>query len=137
MKTQLKRLIVISFCLITRCCANAQIKLPQIIRDSMVLQRDAKINIWGWALQGEKVTVKFNGKTYKATTGNDGKWMLQLPSIKAGGPYNMEISGKNKIVLHNILVGDVWLCAGQSNMEHQMKLHNVYYSKEIANANYP
>ena len=63
--------------------------------------------------------------------------MLQLAPMKAGGPYNMEISGKNKIVLHNILIGDVWVCAGQSNMEHQMKLHNVYYSKEIANANYP
>jgi sialate O-acetylesterase len=63
--------------------------------------------------------------------------MLQLAPMKAGGPYNMEISGKNKIVFHNILIGDVWVCAGQSNMEHQMKLHNVYYSKEIASANYP
>jgi sialate O-acetylesterase len=68
MKTQLKRLIVISFCLITTCFVNAQIKLSQIIRDSMVLQRDAKINIWGWASKGEKVTVKFNGKTYHTKT---------------------------------------------------------------------
>jgi sialate O-acetylesterase len=103
----------------------------------MVLQRDAKINIWGWALQGEKVTVKFNGKTYHTKTNDESKWMLQLAPMKAGGPYNMEISGKNKIVFHNILIGDVWVCAGQSNMEHQMKLHNVYYSKEIASANYP
>ena len=137
MKTQLKRLIVIFFCLMTTCFVNAQIKLSQIIRDSMVLQRDIKISIWGWASQGEKITVKFNSKTYHTKTNDESKWMLQLAPMKAGGPYKMEISGKNKIVLHNILIGDVWVCAGQSNMEHQMKLHNVYYSKEIANANYP
>ncbi len=115
----------------------AQIRLPQLIRDSMVLQRDAKINVWGWASKGEKVIVKFNNKTYKATTGNDGKWMLQLAPTKAGGPYMMEITGKNKITLHDILIGDVWLCSGQSNMVHQMRLHSVRYADEITNANYP
>ena len=70
--------------------SNAQIKLPQIIRDSMILQRDAKINIWGWASKGEKVSIQFNNKTYKTTTNDSGKWMLQLPSMKAGGPYTME-----------------------------------------------
>lgn len=114
---------------------KAQIKLPQIIRDSMILQRDIKINIWGWASNEEKITVKFNGKSYHTKT-NNGKWMLQLPAMKAGGPYTMEISGKNKIVLHDILIGDVWFCAGQSNMEHQMKLHIVKYASEIATANY-
>ena len=102
----------------------------------MILQRDAKINIWGWASRGEKISIQFNNKSYKTVTGNDGKWLLQLPSVKAGGPYTMEISGRNKIVLHDILIGDVWLCAGQSNMEHQMKLHAIKYSDEIANANY-
>ncbi|HWC52981.1 MAG TPA: hypothetical protein VG676_05310, partial [Chitinophagaceae bacterium] len=61
-----------------------QVKLPQMIRDSMILQRDTKINIWGWASKGEKVTVKFNGKTYKTKTGDNGKWMMQLPSMSAG-----------------------------------------------------
>ena len=65
----------------------------------MILQRDMKINIWGWASKGEKVSVKFNGKTYKTKTGNDGKWMVQLSPMKAGGPYTMDISGKNKITL--------------------------------------
>ena len=114
----------------------SQIKLPQIIRDSMILQRDIKINVWGWASKGERVSVKFNGKSYHTKTNDEGKWMLQLAPMKASGPYTMEISGKNKIVLHDILIGDVWVCAGQSNMEHQMKLHSVYYSKEISNANY-
>ncbi len=115
----------------------AQISLPEVIRDSMILQRDSKINIWGWASKKEKVNIKFNGKTYRTETGEDGKWKLQLSPMKAGGPYTMDISGKNKIILHDILIGDVWLCAGQSNMEHQMKLHSVYYPNEIPNADYP
>ncbi|HYJ65761.1 MAG TPA: sialate O-acetylesterase, partial [Parafilimonas sp.] len=101
----------------------------------MILQRDIKINIWGWASKGEKVTVKFNGKSYHTTTNDESKWMLQLSPMKAGGPYTMEISGKNKIVLDDILIGDVWFCAGQSNMEHQMKLHAINYADEITNAN--
>ncbi|MBG9377206.1 sialate O-acetylesterase [Panacibacter sp. DH6] len=116
----------------TRACAR--VKLPRIFRDSMILQRDAKINIWGWASNGEKISVKFNGRVYKTTTGNNGKWMLQLAPAQAGGPYTMQIAGSNKIILRDILIGDVWLCAGQSNMEHQMKLHAVRYAAEIATA---
>jgi sialate O-acetylesterase len=115
---------------------HAQIKLPLFFCDSMILQRDAKINIWGWASANEKVTIKFDGKTYKTKTADDGKWKLQLAPMKAGGPYTMELKGNNKIVLHDILIGDVWVCAGQSNMEHQMKLHAVLYADEIAHANY-
>lgn len=118
----------ISFC---------QVKLPQMVRDSMVLQRDTKINIWGWAAKDEKVSIKFNGKTYKTKTAADGKWLIVLPPMKAGGPYTMDITGRNKIKLKDILIGDVWFCSGQSNMVHQMKLHNVRYGDEIAKANYP
>ena len=114
-----------------------QVKLPRLVRDSMILQRDMKVNIWGWASKGEKVTVKFNGKTYKTKTGDDSRWMMQLPPMSAGGPYTMDITGKNKITLHDILIGDIWFCSGQSNMVHQMKLHSVRYPDEIANANYP
>ncbi|HXB06614.1 MAG TPA: sialate O-acetylesterase [Puia sp.] len=117
--------------------AAAQIKLPRLVRDSMVLQRDIKIPIWGWAAENERVSVRFDGKTYRSSAGRDGKWMLQLPAMKAGGPYTMEISGKNKIVLHDILIGDVWLCSGQSNMVHQLKLHSVRYPDAIAGAHYP
>jgi sialate O-acetylesterase len=133
----MKKLITIVFCFIITSSVSAQISLPQIIRDSMILQGDSKINIWGWASKGEKVSVKFNGKTYSTKTGDDGKWKVQLSPMKAGGPYTMDISGKNKITLHDILIGDVWFCAGQSNMVHQMKLHSVYYPNEIPNANYP
>lgn len=126
-----------SFLLLISAPIFAQVKLPRIIRDSMVLQRDAKINVWGWASTGEKVTIQFNHKTYKTTTNNKGKWTAQLAPVKAGGPYTMEISGKNKIVLTNILVGEVWLFSGQSNMEHLMRQHDVIYANEISKANNP
>ena len=103
----------------------------------MVLQRDTKLKLWGWASKGEKVTIRFNGKTTKTTTGQDGRWMATLPAMKAGGPYTMEISGKNKITLKDVLIGDVWFCSGQSNMVHQMVLHNITYARDIAEANYP
>jgi sialate O-acetylesterase len=114
----------------------SQVRLPQIIRDSMILQRDAKLNIWGWASPGERVTVAFNGKRFNTLTSAEGKWRVVLPALKAGGPYSMSISGKNKILLGNILIGDVWLCAGQSNMVHQMNIHDVRYAKDIAEANF-
>lgn len=116
---------------------SAQIRLPKILRDSMVLQRDAKIKLWGWASPGEKVAVKLAGKTAKATTGSDGKWTVQLPALKAGGPFTVNIDGSNHLVVKDVLIGDVWLCAGQSNMVHQMSLHSVRYADEIAKADYP
>ena len=91
----------------------AAVRLPQLIRDSMVLQRDTKVKIWGWATQGEKVTVSFAGKKYKTTTGSNGKWMIMLSPMKAGGPYTMQIDASNHIVLKDILIGDVWFCSGQ------------------------
>ena len=133
----MKGVIVFCFFLITTRHAAAQVRLPQIIRDSMVLQRDTKVKLWGWASKAEKIQVQFNGRAYRTVTGKSGEWELELMPVKAGGPYTMVISGKNKIVLHDILVGDVWLCAGQSNMVHQMKLHGVRYAGEIAGANYP
>jgi sialate O-acetylesterase len=126
-------LFITSFFVIT---SAAQVKLPRLIRDSMVLQRDAKVKIWGWAAKNEKVTVKFNSKSYKTKAGADGKWSLLLSPMKAGGPYTMNISGSNKITLKEILIGDVWICAGQSNMVHQMELHSITYAEDIVQADY-
>ncbi|WP_205502324.1 sialate O-acetylesterase [Rufibacter psychrotolerans] len=117
--------------------AHGQVRLPRLVSDGMVLQRDAKTRIWGWAAPGEKVTVKFRGKSYKATTGADGKWAIALKPMKAGGPYTMDIQASNQITVKDILLGDVYLCAGQSNMVHQMSLHNITYAQDIATANYP
>lgn len=117
--------------------SHGQVSLPALVRDSMVLQRNAEINIWGWASKDEKVMVSFNKRTYTTKATSEGKWKIVLSPMEAGGPYNMIISGKNKITLKNILVGDVWFCSGQSNMVHQLNIHDVTYANEIAEANNP
>ncbi|PMD99288.1 sialate O-acetylesterase [Siphonobacter sp. BAB-5405] len=117
--------------------ASAQVRLPKFISDGMVLQRDTPLKIWGWAKPGEKVTVRFKNKTYKATTPSDGKWQVTLPALPAGGPFQMEIAGSNRISIQDILLGDVWFCSGQSNMVHQLNIHDVTYAEEIRTANYP
>lgn len=116
---------------------NAQIKLPRLISDGMILQRDAKVNIWGWASLNEQIEVNFKGKTFKATTSEEGKWSIELPSQKAGGPYEMTLKASNTIVLKNILFGDVWLCSGQSNMELPMDRLKDKYKEEIAQSAHP
>ena len=128
---------VIFYILFGLFAADAQVRLPRLIRDSMILQRDTKLKIWGWAAKDERVTIKFNGKTHRTKTGKDGKWLVLLPAMKAGGPYTMDIEGTNKIRLKDILIGDVWFCSGQSNMVHQLNIHDVTYAKDIAKANYP
>ena len=100
--------------------AFADIKLPQLIRDSMVLQRNQPIKLWGWASPAEKVKVYFNGKSASTITNAAGKWQVTLASAKAGGPFEIRLQGNNLILLKDVLVGDVWLCSGQSNMVHQM-----------------
>jgi len=102
-----------------------------------VLQRDARIAVWGWASAREAVRVRFLGKTYRTKTGSDGKWKIMLAPAHAGGPYTLSIDGSNHITLKNILVGDVWFCSGQSNMVHQLALHRDRYHAEIAAANDP
>ena len=129
--------LFVLFLLLNLGSIHAQVKLPRLVRDSMILQRDTKINIWGWAAKNEKINIKFNSKSYKTTTDSDGNWLIQLPPMKAGGPYTMDIAGSNKISLKEVLIGDVWICSGQSNMVHQMNIHDVTYAKDIAEANNP
>lgn len=117
--------------------ASSEVKLPRLVSDGMVLQRDTKTKIWGWAAAGEKISISFNGKTYRATTNADGKWSVQLTPMRAGGPYTMNIKASNQLTVKDILLGDVYLCSGQSNMVHQMVLHNITYAHDIATANYP
>jgi sialate O-acetylesterase len=118
-------------------CVYGNIRLPVLISDGMVLQRDCKINIWGWASPGEKVRVKFNNKTFNTVTGSEGNWEVNLPPMKAGGPYTMELKGNNSITVKNILIGDVWFCSGQSNMVLTMERVKEKYPDDIANADFP
>lgn len=128
--------ILVLFLLFSSLCSS-QVKLPKLVGDHMVLQRDVEIPIWGWAAVGEKVTITFNNKNYKTKTGKDGIWAVNLKAIKAGGPYEMVIKGKNTIRINDILIGDVWLASGQSNMEWVLKADGNNYEKEIADANFP
>lgn len=125
------------FLLLLPAGAAAQVQLPRLVRDSMVLQRDTRISIWGWSSPAEKVQVKFLGQTYKTKADTKGNWSVELAPQPAGGPYTMEITGKNKFILKDILLGDVWFCSGQSNMVHQLNIHDITYAHEIATANYP
>lgn len=133
----MKKILIFYFLFLICNCAFAQVRLPQLVRDSMILQRDAKVKIWGWASPKEKIQISFQNKKYKTTADENGNWNVLLAPMKAGGPYTMKIDAKNHIVLNNILIGDVWICSGQSNMVHQMALHSVRYADDIVNANYP
>lgn len=116
--------------------AHAEVKLPAVIGDHMVLQREATVPVWGWADAGEKVTVTFGDQKVEATTGADGRWRIDLKGLKAGGPFEMTIAGKNTIVVKDILVGEVWVGSGQSNMA--MSVSNSRNSQEeIAAAKFP
>ena len=97
--------------------ANAEVTLPKVFSSHMVLQRDMPIHIWGDAAPGEQVTVDLHGTTNTATTDNLGRWSLRLPPQSAGGPYTLTIHGTNTVQLDDILIGDLWLASGQSNME--------------------
>lgn len=117
---------------------NAAIKLPRLISSGMVLQRNVPLNIWGWANAGEQVTVMFNNRTFQTITAADGKWEISLPAHAAGGPFNMHIRGENELLIKDVLVGDVWLCSGQSNMEQSMSGRLKYrYAQEISHDSFP
>src|ERR1043166_3169537 len=96
--------------------AQADVRVPALFSDNMVLQQEMRAPVWGWADDGEQVTVTFRGKTAKAKA-KDGKWMVKLNRLKAGGPDTLTVEGKNKIEIKNVLVGEVWVASGQSNME--------------------
>lgn len=125
------------FCLSTSWPLLGQVKLPQLLRDSMVVQRDVKLKIWGWAAKGERVWVTFNGRTYSTKADGEGNWFVWIPPVRAGGPYTMDIRASNKIRISHILAGDVWFCSGQSNMVHYLDLHRERYGKDIEEADYP
>ncbi|WP_324671233.1 sialate O-acetylesterase [Hymenobacter sp. GOD-10R] len=114
--------------------ARGQVRLPRLVSNGMVLQRDKPVTIWGWAAGGEKVAVSFQGETYRATASPVGEWRVSLPALKAGGPFDMTLTASNQLTLRDILVGDVWLCSGQSNMETTMSRVRDKYPEEVETA---
>jgi sialate O-acetylesterase len=116
---------------------HADVTLPSVIGSNMVLQRDRELPIWGWADAGEEVTVTFSGARQSTQAGADGKWSVKLPAMKASStPAELTIAGKNTVRLDNILVGEVWLCSGQSNMEWTVQVSDNP-TEEIAAADHP
>lgn len=127
------------FCLAFALCgmAHADVKLPAIFADHMVLQRGKPDPVWGWADPGEEVTVKFGGQTKTATAGADGAWKVTLDALEASSdPAEMQVAGKNSVSFKDVLVGEVWLCSGQSNMGFTVSRGNNA-EQEIAAANDP
>ena len=108
------RIIAILFSFFIYQHVVAKIRLPALISDRMVLQREVDLKLWGWADRGEKVTIRFQGKVYHTQPDTAGKWSVSLAPQQAGGPFIMEI---NELTIRDILIGDVWLASGQSNME--------------------
>ena len=129
--------LLVATSLLAAPAAQAQVRLPRLVSSGMVLQRDQPVRLWGWARPGEAVALTFQSKTYRATTDPSGHWQAQLPALKAGGPYELQIDASNHLVVKDILVGDVWLCSGQSNMETPMSRVRDRYPQVVAQATNP
>ncbi|OHB50573.1 MAG: hypothetical protein A2Y10_10235 [Planctomycetes bacterium GWF2_41_51] len=130
-------IVPLSFVIIIASLATADVRLPAIISDNMVIQADVHVPIWGWADPKETITVTIGSQKQTATAGADGKWMVKLVAMKPSDTsFEMTVASKNTIIIKNILVGQVWLGSGQSNME--MPVNGVLNaSEEINNARYP
>jgi sialate O-acetylesterase len=131
-KKQIK--IILILILLISLSAFSQVKLPKLISDGMVLQRDTDVKIWGWAAVHEKIYISFHDSTYNTIADDSGRWEVKLPKLKAGGPYTMSVSARDTVTLKDIFIGDVWICSGQSNMELPMKRVGPIYESEIANS---
>jgi len=132
-----RRSILLSFAFVAfaTLSARAEVKLHALFTDNMVLQRGASVPVWGWADEGERITVQF-GSQKASTVAKDGRWMVRLRNLKVGNPGVLTVTGKNTISLNNVVVGEVWIASGQSNMEWPLK---AAYSAEsdVAAASHP
>ncbi|MCE9608992.1 MAG: sialate O-acetylesterase [Chthoniobacter sp.] len=116
--------------------ASAVVRLPRVIGSDMVLQREVEVPVWGWAAPGESVTCELGQAKVTAVANAQGEWMVKLPPLPAGGPFAMEVRGQNTLKLTGILVGEVWVCSGQSNMEMGVAMAKDA-KQEVAAAAYP
>ncbi|MCX5653795.1 MAG: hypothetical protein NTY65_03985 [Planctomycetota bacterium] len=118
--------------------AEARVELPRVFGDGMVVQRDKPLTVWGWGERGDAITVQFNGQTKTATVGDDGKWLLTLDPMPVNAkPQELKIRGKkDSLEFKNVVIGDVWLCSGQSNMEAAAG-GIINSDLDIPRANYP
>jgi len=115
---------------------KSQVKLPAFFSNNMVLQKGIQIPVWGWSSPGEKVTITLDKNTATTRSGKDGKWKVSLPAMNYGGPFKMSVKGKNTQTIENIMIGEIWLCSGQSNMGFRV-VEGKNAKEEITAANYP
>lgn len=130
-------LIVICFVWLGSLISYADIILPRLISDGMILQRNVPLTIWGWADPEENVFLEFMGEQYNEVADKFGKWKVQIPPQNAGGPFEMKIQGNNLVKIKNIKIGEVWICSGQSNMELPVDRVAVAYPGLVEHASNP
>ena len=118
---------------------SANVSLPAIFSDHMVLQQNSEVKIWGWGNPLEEITIttSWNNKSVKVKTDNQANWSSKITTPEAGGPFEIMIQGYNKIVIEDVLIGEVWLCSGQSNMEWSTNAGIENGEEEMKKANYP
>ncbi len=136
MKNNVLRSTLVLFLLLWSFAGISQVTLPPFFNCNMVLQQGIPIPVWGWASKGEKVTVTLEKSVVSTRAGKDGKWRVNLPKMNYGGPYKMTVKGKNFRTIENIMIGEVWVCSGQSNMEFRVS-STKNAAAEIETANYP
>ncbi|HEX2975933.1 MAG TPA: sialate O-acetylesterase [Bacteroidales bacterium] len=138
MKTISKTILLLLFAVLVQ-RASANISIPEIFSDNMVLQQKSEVAFWGWAKAGETVTIKpdWLDNPVSVKVGPSGRWKLSLNTPAAGGPFNISLKGYNEIQLKNVMIGEVWLCSGQSNMEWTPRSGINNAEEEIKNANSP
>src|ERR1035437_1266615 len=120
MKTLINRFLLSAVVLLVSLqITKANISLPEIFSDNMVLQQNSAVIFWGWASPGEKVVIKgdWMSEEISALGSVQGTWKITMKTPSAGGPFNIHLKGQNEIILKNVLIGEVWLCSGQSNMQ--------------------
>ncbi len=136
-KHRLSLLLVPLLVLLLAVTASADVTLPRLIGDNMVLQRDKPLPIWGWDEAGQQVTVVLGQAKATAKAGKNGKWLVTLPAQKTGGPLSLSISGSSKVEVKNVLIGEVWVCSGQSNMDWPLHRCAPPHWKKIPGADLP
>jgi sialate O-acetylesterase len=134
--TNLFRAVLPLLILVFACAVRAEVRLPAIIGDNMVLQQGTKVRIWGNAKAGERVIVTFQNKSTETVADAQGYWQVFIGPLKSGGPAELTVKGDNTVTIKNVLVGEVWLCSGQSNMEWPLA-NTIGATETLAQANYP
>src|SRR4029078_3565667 len=121
MRTPRLFLLLITTFLLLQQQVFAKVTVPSLIGDNMVLQSGQQVRIWGHGDPGEQVSIEIAGKKAKAVADSGGKWETKIGPLKTGGPFDLTITGSNTLIIKNVLVGEVWVCSGQSNMEWPLK----------------